>query len=216
MAAVEPLAPAERGAVLAELRTRCLEGRASGALRPAGLATGFASLDAVLPGGGWPRGAVTELLGERAGIGELSLLLPALIALARAGRTLACVAPPHLPYAPALQQAGLPLERLLWLPLDPSREALWAAEQLLRCPAVGAVLLWPAVIDERQVRRLQLAAETGGGSAWLYRPAQAAEAPSPAALRLRLHACADGLRIEILKSRGRHAHALVVHPVAAA
>lgn len=216
MSAVEPLPREQRGSVLTELRARCLELRATGALRPAGLATGFASLDAVLPGGGWPLGAVTELLTECAGIGELSLLLPALVSLARSGRTLACIAPPHLPYAPALQQAGLPLERLLWLPLTDPRQALWAAEQLLRCPALGAVLLWPPAIDERQVRRLQLAAEAGGGCALLYRPAQVAATASPAALRLRLHACHDGLRIEIRKSRGGSAHALVVRPVAAA
>jgi hypothetical protein len=216
MPVAEPLPREQRGVVLAELRARCLDVRATGALRPAGLATGFASLDAALPGGGWPLGAVTELLAEHAGIGELSLLLPALVSLARSGRTLACIAPPHLPYAPALQQAGLPLERLLWLPLTDPRQSLWAAEQLLRCPAVGAVLLWPPAIDERQLRRLQLAAETGGGCALLYRPAQAAATASPAALRLQLHACHDGLRIEIHKSRGGSAHALVVRPVAAA
>lgn len=213
------LAREQRAAVLAQLRHACLDGRVAELPRPAGLPTGHASLDAVLPGGGWPLGAVTELLGDACGIGEFSLLLPALVALARGGRHIACIAPPHLPYAPALRQAGLPLERLLLIEpagAEAARLALWSAEQLLRCPAIGAVLLWPGAIDERRIRRLQLAAETGGGCGVLYRPAQAACSASPAALRLQLQATADGLRIEIRKSRGGHAHAVVVHPAAGA
>jgi hypothetical protein len=91
---------------------------------------------------------------------------------------------------------------------------LWAAEQALRCPAVGAVLAWPVSLDDRRVRRLQLAAETGGSCGVLYRPPSAALQPSPAALRLRLKALNTGLHVEIQKARGGHAHALVVHPAA--
>lgn len=216
---VVPLPRAQRSAVLAQLRQACLDGRISEGSRPAELPSGHAALDACLPGGGWPLGAVTELLGDACGIGELSLLLPALVKLTHNGRHVACIAPPHLPYAPALQQSGLPLDRLLLIQpegVDAPRLALWAAEQLLRCPSIGATLLWPEQIDARQIRRLQLAAETGGGCALLYRPAQAAQHPSPAALRLQLQPSADGLRIEIKKARGRHTHAVVVHPAASA
>src|ERR1051326_2519764 len=69
--------------------------------------TGFEALDRELPGGGWPRGTLTELLVGRAGIGELRLVLPALAALSWAGRRIAWLAPPHLPYAPALAAGGL-------------------------------------------------------------------------------------------------------------
>lgn len=216
---VAPLPHAQRSAVLSQLRQACLDGGIGERSRPAELPSGHAALDAFLPGGGWPLGAVTELLGDTCGIGELSLLLPALARLARNGRHVACIAPPHLPYAPALLQAGLPLERLLWIQpegTDAPRLALWAAEQLLRCPGIGATLLWPEQIDARAIRRLQLAAETGGGCALLYRPTQAAHHPSPAALRLQLHASPDGLRIEIKKARGRHVHAVVVHTAASA
>ena len=48
-----------------------------------GIATGYASLDAELPGGGWPAGALTEVLHRHAGIGEVRLFFPALCALAR-------------------------------------------------------------------------------------------------------------------------------------
>src|SRR4051812_5418264 len=67
--------------------------------------TGFESLDAVLPGGGWPRGTLIELSPECSGIGELTLPLPALQALARERKPIALVRPPYTPYAPALRRA---------------------------------------------------------------------------------------------------------------
>jgi hypothetical protein len=179
------------------------------------LATGFAELDAVLPGGGWPVGAITELMPETQGIGELSLLMPALAQLGRAGRYLAWIAPPCLPYPPALAQHGLALERLLLVQAQDARTVLWAIEQALRCPAIGAVLAWPASLDDRRVRRLQLAAEAGGSCGLLYRPPAAAQQPSPAALRLRLRSMPGGLQVEIQKARGGRTHAVAVHPAAA-
>jgi hypothetical protein len=184
--------------------------------RPAALPTGFAQFDAVLPGGGWPVGAITELMPETYGIGELSLLLPALARISRAGRYLAWIAPPCLPYPPALEWRGLALDRLLLVRAHDAQAVLWAAEQALRCPAIGAVLAWPAALDDRRVRRLQLAAEAGGSCGLLFRPPAAARQSSPAALRLGLTALDAGLRIEIHKARGGHPHALVVHPAGAA
>src|SRR2546430_13734680 len=70
------------------------------------LPCGFPGLDAELPGGGWPAGALTEILLAHEGIGELRLLGPALAGLSRRGLRLVWVAPPHLPYAPALAAAG--------------------------------------------------------------------------------------------------------------
>ena len=183
--------------------------------RPNTIPTGFAEFDAVLPGGGWPVGAITELMPEAQGIGELSLLLPALAQLSRAGRYLVWIAPPCLPYPPALERHGLVLDRLLLVQARDARTVLWAAEQALRCPAIGAVLAWPVALDDRRVRRLQLAAETGGSCGLLYRPPAAAQQPSPAALRLRLRALDAGLHVEIQKARGGRTHALVVHPAAA-
>jgi len=184
--------------------------------RPTALPTGFAELDAVLPGGGWPVGAITELMPEAHGIGELSLLLPALARLCRAGRYLSWVAPPCLPCPQALEEGGLALDRLLLVWTQDAKTALWAAEQTLRCPAIGAVLAWPSALDDRRVRRLQLAAEAGGSCGLLYRPPAAVRQHSPAALRLRLKAQDTGLHIEIHKARGGRPHALVVHPAVAA
>ena len=149
-------------------------------------------------------GALCELLHAAPGIGELSLMMPALSRLAQAGRYIAWIAPPYLPYAPALAQRGLPLERVLIVQAHSVPEVLWTAEQTLRCPAFGAVLGWPTDITDRNVRRLQLAAETGSSLGILYRPADAAREHSPAALRLRLQPLPEGrgLDVEIYKCRG--------------
>ena len=190
----------------AQLERMSRSGQADDQARPVAVPTGFAELDAALPGGGWPVGAITELMPAAQGIGELSLLMPALAQLSRAGRYLAWIAPPCLPYPPALVQHGLALERLLLVQAHDVRSVLWATEQVLRCPAIGAVLAWPAALDDRRVRRLQLAAEAGGSCGLLYRPPSAAQQPSPAALRLRLRALDGGLHVDIHKARGRRAH----------
>jgi cell division inhibitor SulA/protein ImuA len=208
--------PAGHAALLGELAALCRGARAAADGRATATPSGLAALDAVLPDGGWPRGAVTELLADTAGIGEIGLLLPVLAGLSRAGLTLAWIAPPYLPCAPGLAQGGIDLARLLLVGARDDHEALWAAEQALRCPAIGAVLLWPAAATERCVRRLQLAAESGGSLGFLFRPPAAAAAPSPAALRLRLCPQRAGLEIRIIKARGGRPHALVVHPAAAA
>lgn len=208
----------ERDRLLEHLKEVCRHGNAGNSERPAALSTGYAKLDAVLPGGGWPVGAVTELMTEAHGIGELSLVMPMLVRLTQAGRFIALLAPPFLPYAPAWTQQGLALERLLLVQTRDLAATLWAGEQLLRCAGIGAVLAWPATLDDRRLRRLQLAAEAGSSCGLLYRPPGAAQTHSPAALRLRLRLqpATAGLRIDILKARGGHAHALVVHPSAAA
>src|SRR5262245_19832672 len=48
------------------------------------VATGFPALDAQLPGGGWPRRVLTELLQPHAGIGEIRLLAATLCAVQQA------------------------------------------------------------------------------------------------------------------------------------
>src|SRR6185369_9185070 len=79
------------------------------------LSTGFAALDAGLPGGGWPRHGLVEILTPRPGVGELYLLLPVLAALSRtaAARWCTWVSPPHEPYAAALEAHSVALERML-------------------------------------------------------------------------------------------------------
>ena len=168
----------------------------------ASVPTGFPQLDAELPGGGWPTGSLAELLPSHEGIGELRILGPALAALARAGKRLAWIAPPYLPYAPALAAAGIDLAQVLIVKTRAARDALWAAEQALHSAACGAVLVWPSEAKYVALRRLQLAAERSQAMTMLFRSPHAANEPSPAVLRLALHTAAGGLAVQILKRRG--------------
>lgn len=199
---------------LAALATLCATPATAGR-SPKARPSGLADLDAALPGGGWPRGAITELMPASPGIGELALLLPALSASSQTGESLAWITPPLLPCAAGLSMRGIALDRLFLVAARDEREMLWAAEQALRCQAMGAVLLWPKTLLDRCARRLQRAAEAGGTSGFVFRPAAAAATPSPAALRLCLHPRHEGIEVRIIKARGGRPHALVVHPAAA-
>ncbi len=185
------------------------------------LSTGFAALDAGLPGGGWPRHGLVEILTPRPGVGELYLLLPALAALSRATPARWCtwVSPPHEPFAPALQAHGVELNRMLIVtsqglaPHDGKRRrsggvdmGFWALEQALRSGACGMALAWLPRASPRAIRRLQLAAEQGRALGVLYRSQQFAHVASPAMLRVLLEptmeAGCHGARVRLLKSRG--------------
>lgn len=173
-----------------------------------GLTSGYPKLDQQLPGGGWPRNALTEILLEHYGTGELQLLMPALSHLsqprddaAEAG-WITWVAPPFEPYPPALQQWGVNLSRVLIVRPKKPTEALWAAEQALSSGNCAAVLLWPDALDDAASRRLQLAAEKGHSWAIAFRPIRAQSQPSAAALRIRLSTSDKGTDLGILKSRG--------------
>ena len=168
----------------------------------ASVPTGFPQLDAELPGGGWPTGVLTEILPAHEGIGELRILGHALASLTRAGKRLAWIAPPYLPYAPALAAAGIDLAQILIVKVQSPADTLWAAEQALRSTACGAVLVWPERAAYTALRRLQLAAEKTCALAVFFRPLDAYRESSPAALRLALHTAAGGIAVRILKRRG--------------
>ena len=166
------------------------------------LPTGIADLDALLPGGGWPCGALSEILAAHDGLGECSLLLPALATLTQARNRVVLIAPPYIPYAPALVAAGVDLAQLVHIDAS-AADTHWTAEQCLRAGCCGAVLNWLPRPAYPQLRRLQLAAETGGTFGFVFRPLSAAHEASPAALRLRLDSGETQPRLEILKCRGR-------------
>lgn len=164
--------------------------------------SGFAVLDAVLPHGGWPLGAVSELVVPQAGSGELTLLLPLLSELTRSRRSVYLIAPPAVPYAPAWRAAGVVLERVLWLVPKHERDALWACEQILRDTG-NTVLTWlDRVPHDKSCRRLQLAAEQGRSLGLLLRPDSDPCASTPFGLRLRVAPRQDGTEITVLKRRG--------------
>ena len=171
--------------------------------------TGFRELDRALPGGGWPLGAITEIFVADYGIGELELLMPALAALTKEDPTrlkkwIAWIAPPFVPYAPALQQHGVNVDRLLMIhPTPGGKSRLWAIEQAVRSGSSAAVFAWVAAAADVMLRRLQLAAEDQGCWLVLFRPATARFERSPAALRILLSKVPSAAtRVEIVKCRG--------------
>jgi hypothetical protein len=167
-----------------------------------GLPTGYAMLDRCLPGGGWPRQGLIELLTDSYGIGELSLLMPVLATLGHDEHEqgwLAWISPPHQPYAPALAARGIDLRRLLIVRAQPAE---WAMEQALRSCVCSAVIGWAAFRDRQGLRRLQLASEQSRCMTVLFRSLADGNEPSPAVLRIALTAGTHGLEARILKSRG--------------
>lgn len=169
--------------------------------------TGHADLDAVLPAGGWPPAALSEILLPANGSGELQLLWPTLARLSQASERVVLVAPPFIPYPHAWMAAGVRLQNLSVVHAQ-GKNALWAAEQCLRSGSCAAVLCWPQNPDDKALRRLQVAAETGETLGFALREQQAANNPSPAALRLSLQGPAGQVRV--LKCRGGLAPALPI------
>jgi hypothetical protein len=189
-----------------ELKTRVWRGRDSGPVAP-GITTGFAALDDYLPGRGWPIGAITEIFVDRYGLGELTLLIPALVSLTRPDATqeqkwVVWVSPPLIPYAPALRQQGVSIEHLLMIQPSGIRDRLWAVEQVLRSGTSSAVIAWITSASNVALRRLQLAAEEQGCWAVLFRSIDAIGERSPAALRLSLRREAGAVFVQIFKCRG--------------
>jgi hypothetical protein len=168
----------------------------------ASVPTGFAALDAQLPGGGWPRAALTELLTNQRGIGELRLLAPALARLSQEEKWLVLVAPPHLPYAPGFESLGVDPSRLGIVRTRSDGESLWATERCLRSGTCAAVIAWPGAGSERTLRRLQVAAEEGKSFGVVFGPTRHAAIASPAPLRIQLSASRGRLGLQILKRRG--------------
>ncbi len=169
-----------------------------------GLDTGYPALNKDLHQGGWPPGAVIELLSDEFGIGELNVLLPTLVQCARQNQKLVFVSPPYMPYAPAFRDTGIPPEQVVVIQTRSAIEQLWAVEQLLRGDVAGAVLCWLAhgAANHHQLRKLQLAAQASRGMAVLFRPARSAAEASPAALRITLSPTPVACRLHILKQRG--------------
>jgi hypothetical protein len=169
------------------------------------VATGHAALDRELPGGGWPMGTLSEVLHDGVGIGEVSFLGGALARAAADERMVAWINPPHLPYAPAIAQAGVPLARCLVVRPANREDALWTAEQTLRSGACGAVLFWLGQEGRNEyacLRRLQMAAEAGRSMAVFFRSTAAEKLSTPAHLRVVVSKEEGVLRLRIPKRRG--------------
>lgn len=175
-------------------------------LQGAVVSTGDAQLDAQLPGGGWPVGALVEVLQPHAVYCEWRLLCAA---LAHCGHgPVVLVGAPFVPFVRGLQSQGLKSERLLWVPAQEPAARLWASEQALRCAEVDAVLAWLPQARSAQLRRLHIAAAEHQKLLFVMRPTHARNEASPAALRLHIAPGGsqtpgeDVLAVEVFKRKG--------------
>lgn len=211
--------PQGRQALEASLQGRLWRGSSLGAAADPVLPSGFAALDAELPGGGWPLKAAIELMLPDTGVLEWRLLAPALrgwwgqqalppsqpsrrrCQAAAALRSLLLINPPHQPHLPGLQALGLPPSALIWVSAGKPAEALWTAEQAIKSRV--AVLAWLPEARPEQLRRLQVSALSSDAPAFLVRPERARHQSSAAPLRLIAKPGEDwNLAVHLLKRRG--------------
>jgi len=165
--------------------------------------TGWKMLDALLPAGGWPDASLSEILLPADGVGELQLVLPTLARLTKGKRHVVVVAPPYAPCVAGWRQHGVDMRRVeIVSAMD--KDVLWATEQCLRSGSCSAVLAWPRQADDRALRRLQVAADTGKALAFAFRDRRHLSNASPAALRLELEATPRP-QIWVRKCRGGNA-----------
>ncbi|MFL9908332.1 translesion DNA synthesis-associated protein ImuA [Paraburkholderia sp. RL17-337-BIB-A] len=162
--------------------------------------TGYPTLSAKLPDGGWPLGGLVELLVQQGGVGELRLLQPALKLVGT--RSIALLQPPHVPNGLGLGYIGVPPQKLMHVKASKTADALWSAEQILRTGSCGALLYWAQHVQASSLRRLHLAAQSSDTLFVMLRPLAVAQDASPAILRLALKPAAGGLTVEIVKRRG--------------
>ena len=191
------------------------------------VASGFAALDAELPGGGWPTLGLSEILSASPGLLEWRLLAPALRGLltgpveaapkrrapprrAAQQRPLLLINPPHTPHLPGLQASGLAAQQLVWIAATTPQQQLWATEQAIKSNAAAAVLAWLPQARPEQIRRLQSHAQATDAPVFIFRPLSAAGQSSAAPLRVLASPGPDwGLDVQILKRRGpMHEHKL--------
>ncbi|GIX23321.1 MULTISPECIES: translesion DNA synthesis-associated protein ImuA [Caldimonas] len=170
--------------------------------------TGFAALDAVLPGGGWPVQGLSEILLPAWGLAECRLTAPALsrvLADEGPGKAVLFIGPPAPPHAPGWRAAGLNADSMIWVNVVQPEQRLWAAAQALHCAEVAAVLLWLPV-QRGQVaglRRLQVRSLQGQRLVFVFRPLAVQVEASPAPLRLAVQASRPlSLVLRLLKRRG--------------
>ncbi len=171
-------------------------------------ATGGA-LGQLLPGKGWAAGTLVEWLSDGDGSGAATLALAVAAEILRPGGALVVVDGEREFYPPAAARPGVPLGRTVVVQPRDAGDALWALEQALRSPAAAVVLGRVAAGNDRVFRRLQLAAEGGGGLGFLLRPAGCRAEPARGAVRLWVEAAPAArqqagwrLRAVVLHRRG--------------
>jgi protein ImuA len=163
--------------LLQELRDRIrgIEGVRDRGPLDSGRPTGFSALDRLLTGRGLRAGSVVEWRGAGTGSGAMTLALAVAARLVGDAGSLVVLDEGDF-YPVGAAGLGVPLDRTVVVRTDDSAGRLWAWEQALRAPGVTVTLGRLDRVDDRVARRLQLAAEAGGGLGFLIRPPDARSA----------------------------------------
>jgi len=177
------------------------------------LSTGIGALDRLLPTGGFQPGALVEWLNRRPGGGGVSLAVTVAAAMMQSQGTAVMIDPQRSFYPLAAPALTRKFERLMVVHPATQRDALWALEQSLRCGGVSVAVAWLSELQDRAYRRMQLAAEVGGGIGLLIRSSKHRAQPSWADVRLLVESlpAVSGVafpsgrlvRIELIHCRGR-------------
>ena len=180
---------------------------------------GMSALGRLLNEPGWARGCLVEWLAEGRGSGSTGLALWAsreawrdnLLVMIDSRREL---------YPPAAMPFAVDLSKTVFIRPEHPLDALWSLEQALRTRGIGAVVCDVDRLSPQACRRLQLAAEIGGGLGILMRPAQARGQPSFAEYRLLVQPLPPPIqcdatvsrrwRVELLRARKQFAERSVV------
>jgi len=170
-----------------EIRTLETTGRPSGSC----VSSGSLAMDRSLPSGGIVCGSMLELVhgiprvGRSAtgmphreppvrGLGAMAIAMRLVREWIADGKYAVVIDRALQLYAPGLAALGIPVERLIVLRPQTEADAIWGMDQALRSGAVGGVVANVRHLDDRAARRLQLAAERGGGVGILLRDAVSA------------------------------------------
>ncbi len=155
---------------------------------------GIEKIDSRLPGGGLQRGALHEIFAADVGIATAfcALLAGRLVKEAKNQSILWCERPRTLDmgilYGPAFLQFGINPEKLILVKARRDKDVLWAMEEGLQCNKISAVVGELTNISLTASRRLQLAAESVGVTAFVLRPKSNKPPPSAATTRWQLGA----------------------------
>ena len=195
--------PARPGELPPDIQAAIWRGDQLGSPVSTVISSGFAALDAELPGSGWPCHSLTEILQPQPTVTEWRLLAPAMRQVVASGGNIVVVGPPKSPHLPGLKYAGLDERHLVWIQAEAPAERLWVTEQLIKTNAAGLLVSWLPQARQEQIRRLQVCAQACEGPAFLCRPAAAEHESSAAPLRIQLTFGPDWeLHVHLLKRKG--------------
>src|ERR1700685_551801 len=175
------------------------------------LSTGIPPLDGLLPEGGFRPGTLVEWLAASPASGVDLLALLSVRSLLRDGGALVVLDPEKTFYPPAAAACGLVAQQTIVVRSKKRADVLWTLEQCLQSPGVAVCLCRLERVNSRVLRRMQLAAERGGGLGFLLRPLSARGQPAWSDMRLEVTSIlppafsgaswARRWRVELVRSR---------------